>query len=612
MYSMLPIICKSLLFLIAVVLAFPSNATVESAIEAANRLRPIDTSSPRALVVSLQHQADGIKEDFVQGDLHSIRHKVQRAIRIFDFSNTPPALIDQQGPEHFWQLIDILGRLPKLETSEIPGIEQVKEEEITRWTWPDTELTVHKVAEGPRKGEFLMSPETFERIPEFWNEIADLPKRPDSDFPFEAYRLYRSGLNTVFPEAIIGKLPEVLQRNWLGQPGWKWPILVLVLGLAVLLSWPFALLRPKNVDQPRDDTLDAVVTLRRLALPVYILFAIQVLDYLFTRQIRLTGLALEIGEVSLQVISLVAVAYVLRLLMALAAEGLIKFLHTRQTGFDSQLIRLSFRILFWVITLLMIAIILERIGVPVAALAAGIGVGGLAFALAAQSTLENLVAGLTIYGDRPIRVGDLCDIGGVMGTVESIGLRSTRVRTFARTVISIPNAEVAKYRLENFALRDQMLMESTICLRYETTPDQLRYVLGRLRELLYAHPKVIEDGMRVRFIGFGACSLDIEIFAYIKATAKPAFLEICEDLNLRIMDIVDEAGASFAFPSQTTYLTRDKTPDAERMRAAEARVSTWRESGELPFPDLSDEAQEAVSDTLDFPPLGSPGNKSAT
>jgi len=609
---MLPTTRKSLLFLIAIFLAFPSNAEIDSAIEAANRLRPIDTSSPRALVVSLQHYAEEIMESFVQGDRRSVRRKVQRAIRIFDFSDTPPTLIDQQGPEHFWQLIDILGRLPKLETSEIPGIEQVKEEEITSWTWPNTELTVHMVAEGPRRGDFLMSPETFERLPDFWEEIADIPKRPDSDFPVEAYRLYRSGVNTVFPEAIISKLPEVLQKNWLGQPGWKWPVLILALGLVMLLAWPFARLRPKHVDQPRDDTLDAIVTVRRLALPIYILFAMQILDYLFSRQIRLTGMALEVGEIAVQVVSLIAVAYILNLLMSLAAEGVVKFLHTRQAGFDSQLIRLAFRILFWVITLMVIAVISEQIGVPVAALAAGIGVGGLAFALAAQSTLENLVAGLTIYGDRPIRVGELCDINGVSGTVESIGLRSTRLRTFARTVVTIPNAEVAKHRLENFALRDRMLMETTLGLRYETTPDQLRYVLGKLRELLYAHPKVIDDGMRVRFVGFGACSLDIGIFAYIKATAKPAFLEVCEDLNLRIMDIVDEAGVGFAFPSQTAYLARDKAPDTERVRAAEARVATWRESGELPFPDLSDDAQEAVGDTLDFPPLGSPGNKPVT
>lgn len=595
-----------LLFLLPVVF---SNVSADSESEATNRLRPIDTSSPQALIEGLRRETKVLMGFYAKGDLPAIRQQVQRIIRIFDFSDTAPALISQQGPEHFWQLVDIIGRLPEPNLDEFPDAEKVRMEGITSWNYPNTELTIHKVAEGPHAGEFLMSPETFKRIPEFYAKVADLPKRPNAIVPMEAYQLYRNGAGSVFPAATISKLPRALQGDWLGQPGWKWPVLFTTLGLFVLLAWPFALLRPKNVDEPRDDELGLAVTLRRLLLPIYVLIAMQVIDYLISRQIRLTGMVLTVSEIAVQLSILIAVAYILHLLISLLAEVVIKFLHTRHAGFDSQLIRLSFRILFWIITLMAITVLAEHIGVPVAALAAGIGVGGLAFALASQSTLENLVAGLTIYGDRPIRVGDFCTIGGVSGTVQSIGLRSTRLRTLARTVVTIPNAEVAKHTLENFAVRDHMLLETTLGLRYETRPDQLRYVLGRLRELFYAHPKVIDDGMRVRFVGFGASSLDIEVFLYIKATTKPAFLEICEDLNLRIMDLIEEAGAGFAFPSQTTYMARDTAPDPERVSAAEKRVEAWREAGELPFPDLPDEAQDEVGDKLDYPPLGSPGNK---
>ena len=262
-----------------------------------------------------------------------------------------------------------------------------------------------------------------------------------------------------------------------------------------------------------------------------------------------------------------------------------------------------------IIIILVASFISKQIGIPVAALAAGIGMGGLAFALATKSTLENMVAGLMIYSDKPIRLGDFCVIGGFSGKVENIGLRSTRLRTLERTLVTIPNAEVAKTTLENKSVRDRMLLKTVLGLRYETTSEQLRYVLGRLRELFYGHPKVYEDGLRIRFIGFGACSLDIEIYAYVQATGTPAYLEIYEDINLRIMDIIEAAGTGFAFPSQTTYLARDKSFDSERVTAAEEQVNVWRESGELPFPDLSDKTQEAVSDQLDFPPKGSPGNR---
>ena len=586
-----------------------SSAIADSSTEALDRLRPIDTSSPQAVYVSLHRGLQQGMKIFYQGNKGALRQHTQRLIRIFDFSETPPVLISQQGPEHFWQLVDIMDRLPKIEIKDIPDEEQMRTEGITRWAHPNTELIIHKVTEGPRAGEFLITPETFRRLPEFYTKVADLPKRKDAIFPMEAYKLYRNGMGTSFPTAVLSKLPETLKQDWLGQPGWKWLALITTLVLVMLLARPLFLLRPIHVDEPRDDDLGLGVTLRRIALPVYILIAMQALEYLLTRQLRLTGMGLSISQITAQLTMLLATAYILKLLIALLAEVVIKILHTRRASFDSQLIRLSFRILFWVISLMVIAIISEHIGVPVAALAAGLGVGGLAFALASQSTLENLVAGLTIYGDRPIRIGDFCTIGSATGTVESIGLRSTRLRTLERTLITIPNAEVAKHTLENFAARDRMLLETVLSLRYETTPDQLRYVLGKLRELFYAHPKVIDDGMRVRFVGFGASSLDIEIYVYVQATAKPAYLEICEDLNLRIMNIINEAGAAFAFPSQTAYLTRDTAADPERVLAAESRVEAWRKDGELPFPDLSDQAQDAVADQLDYPPLGSPGNK---
>jgi len=551
-----------------------SPVAADTTVAAADRLRPIDTSSPRDLIESIQRETMRLMVLYEEDDIPAIRRQVQRLIRIFDFTNTPPALISQQGPEHFWQLVDIIGRLPELSLNDIPDDDQVAKEHITSWSYPNTELTIHRVKGGPREGEFLMSPQTFRRIPEFYAQVAELPKRVNAIAPMEAYQLYRNGFGSVFPAAKINNLPMSLQRDWFGQPGWKWPVLLFILCLVVLMAWPFYRLRPKHVGAPRDDELGLSVTFRRLVLPIYILFSIQVLDYLLFRQLRLTGMGLTVGEVAVQFIRLVAVAYILHLLISLLAEAIIKILHSRRAGFDSQLIRLTSRILFWVVTLFAIAAISEHVGVPVAALATGIGVGGLAFALASQSTLENLVAGLTIYSDRPVRVGDYCTIGGVSGTVESIGLRSTRLRTLERTMVTIPNAEVAKQILENISVRDRMLVCTTIGLRYETTPDQLRYVLGRLREFFNDHTKVIDDGMRVRFIGFGACSLDIEVFLYVRTTQKPVFLEICEDLNLHIMDIVEEAGAGFAIPSQRVYLARNAATDAERVRAAEDHVKT--------------------------------------
>jgi MscS family membrane protein len=259
-----------------------------------------------------------------------------------------------------------------------------------------------------------------------------------------------------------------------------------------------------------------------------------------------------------------------------------------------------------VIVLIGTLAILGTLGVNVSAAVAGLGVGGIAVALAAQKSLENLLGGINLFADRPVRVGDFCSYQGEVGTVEEIGLRSTRIRTLEGTVVTIPNGEFSNLTLENYALRDQRRLWTMIGVRYETTPDQLRYVLARLRQILLAHPRVTADPARVRFVGFGAYSLDIEVFAYIDTADHTEFLGIREDLYLHFMDAIKEAGTGFAFPSSTTYVGRDDGLDAEETRQAEARVAEWRKKHELPFPNFPDNIHREVWNSLDWPPSGSP------
>jgi MscS family membrane protein len=251
-------------------------------------------------------------------------------------------------------------------------------------------------------------------------------------------------------------------------------------------------------------------------------------------------------------------------------------------------------------------LMLQNLGVNVTALLAGLGVGGVAVALAAQRTLENLFGGVTLITDQPVRVGDFCRFGDKLGTVEDIGLRSTRVRTLDRTLISIPNSEFARMELENYARRDRIWYNPRLGLRYETSPDQLRYALVEIRRMLYAHPRVLPDPARIRFTSFGAYSLDLDIFAYVDTKDYGEYLEIAEDLNLRIMEIVRSSGTGFAFPSQTTYLEKGDGLDLERTQAAEAAVARWRADNQLFLPGFPRDEIARVAATLDYPPRGSP------
>ena len=193
--------------------------------------------------------------------------------------------------------------------------------------------------------------------------------------------------------------------------------------------------------------------------------------------------------------------------------------------------------------------------------------------------------------------------------VHEIGLRSTRIRSLERTLVTIPNAEFSQMNLENFAVRDTRLLRTTLNLRLDTTMDQLRYVLAELRKLLLGHPMVTESPARVRFVDFGDYSLDVEVFAYLRCKDQDTYLAVREDILFRIAEVVRQSGTGLAYPTKTVRFGRDSGLDAERGQDAEMHVQAWRERGALPFPEFTKAERTEIEDSLDYPPEGSPGHE---
>jgi MscS family membrane protein len=432
--------------------------------------------------------------------------------------------------------------------------------------------------------------------------------RPEAPASPEPKRELANPYDPTVPLGLGETLPRpLLELSFLELALWQWLGLALLLGVAFVVSliatlivWRISRIAAGRTETIVDDRLvDSLYAPFRFLLFVAFfgggayLLALSDPAYRF-----LSGLELALA--------IVAITWGLLRVVDVAGRSYVERLKEDERKGMVTIVPLAKRVLKFVISLIALIALLQNIGFNVSGLVAGLGVGGIAIALAAQKSIANLFGGFSLVADQPIRVGDFCRFGdGKVGTVEEIGIRSTRIRTLDRTLVTIPNSEFAEIQLENFAARDQMRVHAMIGLRYETTPDQLRHVLAELRRLLVAHPLVTETPRRVRLVGFGAHSLDLEVFAYVAVNDWNEFLKIREDIYLRMMDVIRESGTGFAFPSQTLYLGRDRGLNDERRQSAESQVQGWREVGELPFPDFREQTIAETHGTLDYPPRGS-------
>lgn len=213
----------------------------------------------------------------------------------------------------------------------------------------------------------------------------------------------------------------------------------------------------------------------------------------------------------------------------------------------------------------------QSLGADVKAFLAGLGIGGLAFALAAQDTLANVFGSVVVAVDQPFRVGEFVQIGSFQGTVEDIGLRSTKLRTPARTLIAIPNKTVAGEAINNFSRMPQRRVDQTIGLTYSSKSAQIEGLLEDIRSLLKNDPDVHQDFIAVNFLNYGAFSLDIQIIYFVANPDIQVTFLARERINLAIMRLVEKRGLSFAFPTQTIEFSG---PVAERLAAARERPPT--------------------------------------
>jgi MscS family membrane protein len=570
-------------------------------------IKPIRTDSPRATLTSFLRLRDELEETLQTYRANKSRKlfKKVQVIRtqfdaLLDLSSVPLSSHRTIGIDTTAYLLDILGRI------ELPNLASVPDEEAfdsavspAKWRIPDTPIWIVQASKGEREGEFLFGENTVMAAPRFYEGIKDLPLQ--TSLPIMSWhRAIRQFTGPMIPAAVLRIVPLSLHEFWLETPRWKVITVVLISSLAALLLLIFHRATNRREIENRVGFL-----LRRALTPIAILVVVWSLKNFINHQIAVFGsFSILVADMATILINAGAV-WLLWLVMLAIFERIIQARDIPEDSFDAHLWRLGARTIGTLASVAIIGNAAQNLGLPLYSVVAGLGIGGLAVALAIRPTLENLIGGIVLYLDQPVRIGDFCSFGDKTGTVEAIGVRTSKIRALDRTLISIPNSALADMQLINWAKCDRMLITTTIGLRYETENDQLRYVLAKFREMLHAHPKIDSETVRVRFADFGQSSLDIGVRIYALTRDFNEFHAIREDVLLRMSDIVKKSGSSFAFPSQTLYMGRDDGLDSERGKTAAKEVESWRKAGKLPFPRLAADRIEQLKDTLDYPPRGS-------
>jgi MscS family membrane protein len=345
------------------------------------------------------------------------------------------------------------------------------------------------------------------------------------------------------------KLPAPLvTTKFVGTPLWIWMALILTALLISLLSRllsRFALLiaKPltKRLNALQESRLEALIEPLRLVVSVMV----------FRACMEVIGPSALLRDYLLKLMALLfllGVASVLMRIVDIVSDTVISRLSATEKALSYSIIPLFVRSAKIGIFAIGIIAVLTNWGYNTNTILAGLGVGGVAVALASQKTIENLFGSISIISDRPVLVGDFCQFGGQVGTVEDIGLRSTRIRTLDRTVVTIPNSVFSTMTLENFAKRDRLWFHPTLSLRRDTTPDQIRAMMDAVDKVLKTHPKVDPTNVPVRFTKITRDSFDLDVFSYVLTTDFDEFLRTQSELLLSFVEAAQNLNIEFAVP----------------------------------------------------------------
>jgi MscS family membrane protein len=455
------------------------------------------------------------------------------AVNYMDLRNLPFTIDEADGPELARQLLIVADRSMIVDYEAISddpdghlddGLPSYRDRITTIKTSEGmVDILMQKVPRGDGVFIWKLSNATVARIPAL-----------DEEF---GYGPIGGKLSLIFPHYYV-----------LGLELWQWLMMLVLIVVGYILAYIVSWLLFKLITLQRKQPLERAE--RFINGPLR--FLILVLFVRSTFDLIAPNLMVR-AIFEARTLFIIAVVWVLLGFVDLIMFGIAE--RMRKQGRADAVVLLRPATTVFKLTLIFIGIVtwLDNIGYEVTTLLAGLGIGGVAVAFAAQRTLENLIGSITIYSSQPVHVGDFCKFGDKLGTVEEIGLRATQLRTLERTVVHIPNAKFSTDVIENLTQRDKILYRTRLRLSLQTTARQMQDVLDGIRELINKHEMIDEETSRVRFLEFGEYAQEIELYVYIRTQDFAEYLQYREDINLSITGIIESSGTHLVVPARTTY-----------------------------------------------------------
>ena len=544
--------------------AMPANAADEE-----NPLRPIDTSSPRATFqgfIEFMNKGFGTGVGLVDSYLassnpyltpeqmaaiHDAMHLQESAQRSLDLSELPPATVHESSRRLAIQLKEVLDRIALPPVESIPDAQTMAKAEFKRWTIPGTEIQIAQVKTGPRAGAYLFTPETLSRLPEFYAKVRDLPYKPGASVGWYDFSTYSPvgvamALHRILPPRWLLDTPQHRTRTlFLDQPVWRWLGILVVLGAGcAVVRWSFRLSSYWANREPAGKWID-------LLRPLSIVLVTPVAVVILAEVLRVSGTLYEVSTRLLWTVFFLSLTWLVWVAGGVIAESVISVEKLRTSNIDSQLIRLMLRLLTIIVAIAILVRGADRIGLPAYSVLAGLGVGGLAVALAAQQTLANLLGSLIIMFEKPFAIGHAIKLKDIEGTVESVGFRSTRIRTPSNSLVTIPSSQLVNSPIDNMEMRKYRQVRTVLNLTYDTPHGKIEDFLEGIKHILLTHPNTRKDNIQAVLYDLGPDSLNILLNFFLQVPDRATELNERERVLLDIFILAEDKGIRFATPPET-------------------------------------------------------------